>query len=103
MIGSSYAWTSQVCFTGEKLTEVKFTSFQSNRSILGFTGIDDPYEPPLKSEIVLHQKLGLEPTEPPPDSAIGSDGFLCTPDPGLQSAGPLSHHDLHPLLGRRAI
>lgn len=27
--------------------------------IKGFTGIDDPYEPPLKSEIVLHQNRGL--------------------------------------------
>ncbi|XP_027075452.1 adenylyl-sulfate kinase 3 [Coffea arabica] len=27
--------------------------------IKGFTGIDDPYEPPLNSEIVLHQKVGL--------------------------------------------
>ncbi|KAL3526884.1 hypothetical protein ACH5RR_011540 [Cinchona calisaya] len=27
--------------------------------IKGFTGIDDPYEPPLKSEIVLQQEVGL--------------------------------------------
>ncbi|KAL3525597.1 hypothetical protein ACH5RR_013969 [Cinchona calisaya] len=27
--------------------------------IKGFTGIDDPYEPPLNSEIVLQQKVGL--------------------------------------------
>ncbi|KAJ8544855.1 hypothetical protein K7X08_017438 [Anisodus acutangulus] len=27
--------------------------------IKGFTGIDDPYEPPLTSEIVLHQNQGL--------------------------------------------
>ncbi|XP_019262446.1 PREDICTED: adenylyl-sulfate kinase, chloroplastic-like isoform X2 [Nicotiana attenuata] len=27
--------------------------------IKGFTGIDDPYEPPLNSEIVLHQNRGL--------------------------------------------
>lgn len=27
--------------------------------IIGFTGIDDPYEPPVNAEIVLHQKVGL--------------------------------------------
>ncbi|KAL6512874.1 Adenylyl-sulfate kinase 2, chloroplastic [Orobanche hederae] len=26
---------------------------------MGFTGVDDPYEPPLKSEIVLQQRDGI--------------------------------------------
>ncbi|KAI5658303.1 hypothetical protein M9H77_27096 [Catharanthus roseus] len=30
-------------------------------------------------------------------------GSLCAPVPGLQSAGPLSHHDLHSPPGRRAV
>ncbi|KAG9140920.1 hypothetical protein Leryth_010444 [Lithospermum erythrorhizon] len=44
------------------------------KKITGFTGIDDPYEVPLKAEVVLQQKVGLR--ESPADLAEALISFL---------------------------